>query len=162
MAAKGDKARLYDVALRMYTEGKSLTDIEAVLGVSRQTLGQWKADTRRPGEELDEWDRGRRQKASNVARLRNLFDRELTALEESAAGSLNNVSLDALAKLGTLVQRWEAAERAPSYDRPRVFLENLQWIAGWLKQNDPAGLSVLADNLDAMTVDFKAQVLGEG
>lgn len=111
MAAKGDKARLYDVAMRMFVDGASLTDIEAALDVSRQTLSQWKADSKRPSDEHDTWDRGRRQKRNNVQRLRDLFDREMTALEESKAGSLNNVSVDALSKIGALVMKWEQREQ---------------------------------------------------
>ena len=83
MGQKGDKAKLYDIAFRMYTaEGKSLTDIEAALGVSRQTLSGWKADTKRPGDEFDEWDKARQQKRSNIQRMKTLFERELTFAEE--------------------------------------------------------------------------------
>lgn len=159
MAVKGDKSKLYDVALRMYADGQGLSEIEADLDVSRQTLSTWKADSRRPDDELDAWDKARRQKRSNVQRLRALFDRELTALEESVAGSLSNVSLDAITKLGTLVQRWEASGTGPAFDRPKVFLENLQWIAGWLKDNDPEGLKVLATSFDALTMAFKMECL---
>ncbi|MBE0598296.1 MAG: DUF1804 family protein [Desulfuromonadales bacterium] len=157
MAEKGAKAKLYDVAFRMYTaDGRSLTDIEDALGVSRQTLSVWKAESKRPNEDLDDWDRARAQKRSNVQRLRALFDRELTALEETRAGDLSAVSLDAITKLGTLVQRWEIAETGPAYDRPRVFLENLQFIIGWLRENNPEGLKVLAESFDPLTTAFKA------
>lgn len=167
MAAKGDKAKLYDVAFRMYTaDGKSLTDIEAALGVSRQTLSGWKNDTLVPGEKLDEWDKAREVKRSNVQRLRVLFDRELQFLEAAPAGSLPGGSLDGITKLGTLVQRWEAVERAaaeaehgPGYDRPKVFLETLQWLAAWFKENDPEGLKVLAENFDSLTMAFKTECL---
>jgi transcriptional regulator with XRE-family HTH domain len=164
MAAKGDKARLYDVAFRMYTaDGKSLTEIEAALGVSRQTLSAWKADTLRPDQDMDDWDLARRQKRSNVARLRALFDRELTALEEAQPGTLAGGSLDGITKLGTLVQRWEAAEVAGAgIDRPALFLENLQWLAAWLREHDPEGLKVLANNFDALTLAFKMECLNTG
>lgn len=159
MAEKGDKARLYGVAMRMYAEGKSLTDIEAALEVSRQTLSKWKADSKRPGDEKDEWDKAKEVKRSNVQRLRALFDRELTALEEASPGSINNVSLDGITKLGTLVQRWEQMEASPQYDRPKVFLENLQWIAAWLREHNPEGLKALAESFDAMTMEFKLECL---
>ena len=167
MAAKGDKARLYDVAFRMYTaDGKSLTDIEAALGVSRQTLSSWKADTLTPGDDRDEWDKAKAQKRANVQRLKNLFNRELQFVEEQPAGSISAASMDALAKLGSLVRNWEAVERAvaeaaqgPGFDRPKVFLDNLQWLAAWLQANDPEGLKVLAENFDALTMAFKTECL---
>lgn len=49
--------------------------------------------------------------------------------------------------------------KAAAVDRPRMFLENLQWIAGWLKDNDPTGLKVLAESFDAMTAAFKQERL---
>lgn len=163
MAEKGDRARLEPLAMRMYADGASLTAIEEALGVSRQTLSAWKGRRRRPGEESDEWDRAREQKRSNVQRLRTLFDRELTALEEAQPGRMSAGSLDAITKLGSLVQRWEAAERSSgtgNYDRPKVFLENLQWIAGWLREHEPEGLRVLAAIFDDMTLAYKIACMG--
>lgn len=159
MAEKGARARLEPIARQMYVDGQSLEEIAQVLAVSRQSLSDWKGRTRKPGENLDEWDKAREHKRSNVERLRALFDRELTALEESRAGEMSAMSLDAITKLGTLVQRWEVAEKSPAYDRPRVFLENLQFIVGWLRDNDPEGLKALAESFDAVTLAFKEECL---
>ena len=152
MAAKGDKAKLYEVALRMYVEGASLTEIEAALGVSRQTLSGWKADTRRPDAEYDEWDRARQVKRGNVQRLRNLFERELTALENSAPGALNNVSLDAITKLGTLVQRWEQMEAAAALkdgaQRSALFLDFVKDLIQFGGRNDAALVTAIESNFD--------------
>lgn len=111
MAEKGDKARLYDIALRMYAEGKSLTEIETALGVSRQTLAVWKADSKRPNDEADTWDRARSQKRNDVQRLRDLWDRELTALENTPPGKLDTGAIDRISKLGALVMKWEHREK---------------------------------------------------
>ena len=152
MAAKGDKAKLYDVAMRMYAEGSSLTDIEAALGVSRQTLSVWKSDAKVPGDELDEWDKARQVKRDNVTRLRNLFDRELTALEESPAGSLNNVSLDAITKLGTLVQRWEQMAQTQALkegaQRSALFLDFVKDLIQFGGRHDPELVKAIEDNFD--------------
>ncbi len=110
MAAKGDKARLYDVALRMYVDGSSLTAIEETLGVSRQTLSAWKADSKRLSDELDAWDRGRKQKQDGAQRVLSLYYREMAFLEEQPAGSLSPAQIDMLAKLGALVVKWEQRE----------------------------------------------------
>lgn len=45
------------------------------------------------------------------------------------------------------------------FDKPKFFLENLQWIIGWFKENDPQGLPVLARNLDNMTLAFKSELI---
>ena len=107
MATKGDKSRLEPIAIRMYADGQTLTEIEAALGVSRQTLSTWKADTKRPEEELDGWDKARRQRSGAVMRIRALFDREMGFLEDLPAGQMPPASIDSLTKLGALVERWE-------------------------------------------------------
>lgn len=107
MAVKGDKSRLEPVAQRMYADGQNLTEIEAALGVSRQTLSQWKADTKRPDDELDGWDKARRRRTGVVNRIRALFDREMAFLEDLPAGQMPPASIDSLTKLGALVERWE-------------------------------------------------------
>jgi len=129
MAEKGDKARLYDVALRMYADGSSLTAIEAALGVSRQTLGQWKADSKRPSDELDDWDRARRQKRDGVQRVLDLYYRELGALEDRPAGSLSSANVDAISKLGALVVKWEQREeKIRKQERDRLQKKTLEAV----------------------------------
>ena len=107
MAEKGDKARLYDVAMRMYADGSTLTEIEGALNVSRQTLSQWKADSRRPSDEFDAWDQARQQKRDGVQRVLDLYYRELGYLEEQRPGTLSSQQIDAISKLGALVIKWE-------------------------------------------------------
>ena len=164
MAEKGDKAKLYEVAMRLYVEGQSLTAIESTLGVSRQTLAAWKADAKIPGQEYDEWDKARKTKRTYSQRMRALLDRELDALEASAAGSLNNVSYDCITKLGSLVVKFEAteAQSAAGYDKGKIFLENIQWMVSWLRENDPEGLKALAADFDAMTMKFKLGLMNGG
>lgn len=166
MAVKGDRARLYDVAFRRFVDTGNLTQVADELGVSRQTLTEWKADTRKPGEELDEWDRARQQKRATTQRLADLYERELQAAEESAAGSISAATMDALYKLGAMVRKWQEIERAEAaaaqgpaveIDRPKIFLENVDWLAKQLKDVDPEGLKVLARNFDALVVAFKAE-----
>jgi transcriptional regulator with XRE-family HTH domain len=163
MAEKGAKSKLYEVAFRMYAEGQTLEAISEALGVSRQSLSSWKAETRRPNEDQDDWDKARAQKSSNMQRLKNLFDRELLFAEERQSGAIPQPTLNTLTQLGALVQRWETVERAASagggYDRPKVFLENLQFIAGWLRDNDPEGLKALAESFDPLTLAFKEECL---
>lgn len=155
MAVKGDKARLYDVAFRMYTaDNKSLAEIEEALGVSRQTLSLWKGDTRKPSDDLDEWDRCREQKRTNVQRLRALFDRELRALEEAPAGSLTTVGMDAVTKLGSLVLRAEQHDAAMALkegmQRSTLFLDFVKELIAYAGKNDPDLLAALESNFDAM------------
>ncbi len=152
MAEKGAKERLYDVAFHMFAEGKSLTDIEAALGVSRQTLSQWKADTKRPGDELDDWDKARAQKQTMCLRLKNLLERELGFAEEAPAGKITPAALDGISKLGALVQRFEQSEREGAMKsaeyRAALFLDFLKDLIEYGSRNDAGIVAVIEDNFD--------------
>lgn len=163
MAEKGARTQLEPVARQMFIDGKNLTDIEAALGVSRQTLSAWKGQTRKPDEDLDEWDKARARKANFGLRMEALLERELTFAEERQPGAIDGASLDNLSKLGSLVVKFRAQETTGiNYDRAKVFLENIQWIVGWLQENDPEGLKTLATDFDAMTMQFKAEQMNGG
>lgn len=160
MAEKGVRVQLEPVARQMYIDGQSLTEIETALGVSRQTLSAWKARTKRPDDEFDEWDKARARKATFGLRMEALLERELTFAEARNPGAIEGVTLDNLSKLGSLVVKFKAAEsQGTGYDKAKVFLENLQWMVSWLRENDPAGLNILAADFDAMTMKFKAECM---
>jgi hypothetical protein len=110
MAQKGVRAQLETVARQMYIDGQSLTAIETALEVSRQTLSAWKAGTKRPHDDLDEWDKARARKAAFGLRLEALLDRELSFAEERQPGAIGGASLDNLTKLGSLVVRFREVE----------------------------------------------------
>lgn len=110
MAEKGARTQLEPVARQMYIDGQSLTAIETALGVSRQTLSTWKGQTKKPSEDLDEWDKARARKANFAIRLEALLDRELSHAEEREPGSIGGASMDSLTKLGALVVKFRLEE----------------------------------------------------
>lgn len=110
MAEKGARTQLEPVARQMYIDGQSLTAIEAELGVSRQTLSAWKVQTKKPNEDLDEWDKARRRKVDFALRLEALLERELSFAEERQPGAIGGASIDSLTKLGALVVRFRLEE----------------------------------------------------
>jgi transcriptional regulator with XRE-family HTH domain len=111
MAQKGDKAKLYDVAMKMYIDGHSMTDVADALGVSRQALSQWKADSKAPSDDMDAWDRARKQKSTGIQRLRDLFSRQLEYVETLTPANVSPPMMDTLSKLGALVERWDRVEK---------------------------------------------------
>ncbi|MFZ2948220.1 MAG: DUF1804 family protein [Desulfuromonadaceae bacterium] len=160
MAEKGKRITLEPVARQMFVDGKSLVDIEAELGVSRQSISDWKGRTKKPGDDKDEWDKARETKTSSALRLSAIFERELAHVETRQPGSIEQASLNALNQLGAMVLKFKALENTgASYDKGKVFLENLQWIIAYLRENDPEGLKTLAADFDAMTMQFKAELL---
>lgn len=161
MAEKGVRAQLEPVARQMYVEGQSLTAIAETLGVSRNTLTEWKARTKKPNDALDEWDKARERKSTFGLRMESLLERELTYAEERQAGAIEGVTLDNLSKLGSLVVKFKAVEsQGAGFDRAKVFLENMQFIFGWMKENDPVALKVLAESFDSITAAFKESLDG--
>ena len=112
MASKGDKALLYPQAQRLYADGYSLSAISDRLGVSVTSLSAWKKDSKAPSETLDEWDRARSQKRSNIQRLRDLFEDQLAHLEQCSAEDRTAQKMDALSKMGSLLEKWDKMEKA--------------------------------------------------
>lgn len=161
MAEKGARTQLEPIAAQMYKDGQTLTAISEVLGVSRNTLTEWKARSKSPSSDLDEWDKARELKRGFGLRMETLLERELTYAEDRQAGAIEGVTLDNLSKLGALVVKFKQVEStAAGFDRAKVFLENLQFIAGWMKENEPQGLKVLAESFDDLTTAFKESLDG--
>ncbi|MGD0278107.1 MAG: phage protein Gp27 family protein [Smithella sp.] len=110
MAEKGARAQLEPVCRQAYIDGKSLLAIEAEYDVSRQTLSIWKGQTKKPNEDLDEWDKARARKANFGLRMEALLERELTHAEERQPGAIDSSLMDSLTKLGSLVVKFKQAE----------------------------------------------------
>lgn len=107
---KGIKTQLEPVARQMFIDGKTLSSIEQELGVSRQTLSAWKGLTKKPSEDLDEWDKARERKTTFGLRMEALLERELTYAEERQPGAIDSGLMDSLTKLGSLVVKFKQAE----------------------------------------------------
>jgi hypothetical protein len=161
MAEKGARTQLEPVARQMYIDGQTLSAIADSLGVSRNSLTEWKARTKSPNDDLDEWDKARQRKSTFGLRMESLLERELTYAEERQPGAIEGVTLDNLSKLGALVVKFKQVEATGTgFDRAKVFLENLQFIAGWMQENDMDGLKVLAESFDSLTSAFKESING--
>lgn len=139
MARKGDRAALEPLAQRLYAEGHSLSAVSEQLGVSVTSLSRWKESTKKSGADMDEWDRARSQKRGNVQRLRDLFEEQLQYLEELPPGERTAPALDALAKLGSILERWDkirtvAEPKAETPEEPGNQAPTAEDIARWREQ----------------------------
>lgn len=144
MAKKGDRAYLEPQAIRMYADGRALSDISALLGVSVTSLAKWKEESKVPSADMDEWDRARTQKRSNIQRLRDLFEDQLFFLEGLSAKDRSAPMMDTLSKIGSLLERWDKMEKA------QQVAENV------VREVKKTGLS--PDTVD----DIRRQILGIG
>jgi hypothetical protein len=150
-AVKGDRSRLEPVARMLYVDqGKTLTDIEETLGVSRQTLSEWKARTRTYGEEVDEWDRARAAKEGYEAHLLAVRD---SIMEQIRIAPLQASSyLDSLSKVEAILDRRarsarEAAERI-AQQKGEMFLAFVRDLIEFGNKIDPDVVRVVESNFD--------------
>ena len=150
-AVKGDRSRLEPVARMLFTEqGRTLTDIEETLGVSRQTLSEWKARTRIYGEELDEWDKARVAKEGYEAHLLQVRD---AIMEQIKLAPLQAASyLDSLSKVESILDKRartarEAAERI-AQQKGEMFLAFVRDLVEFGNKIDPEMTRVVESNFD--------------
>lgn len=110
MGAKGDRASKEPLALRMYADGRCLTDISRQLDISDTTLRRWKEESQVPGQDIDGWDKARQQKRSNISRLKDMFERQLEYVESLNPMDVTAAMMDTLSKASAMVERWDKAE----------------------------------------------------
>lgn len=111
MGQKGDRAAKEPLAIRMYAEGKTIAAIAADLDVSATTLGIWKGQSRAPESNIDEWDRARQQRRGMSQRLKDIYEEQINFLEGLHPQERTSPMIDALSKLGALVERQEIKEK---------------------------------------------------
>lgn len=155
MAVKGDRARLEPLAMRLYAEGQSLTALEEQLGVSRQTMAEWKASTKKPSDELDEWDKARARRIGYEERLHAIREDLLKKLEESIVGAeaLPSPALvDSLSKMDALLDRHRRAAReaadAAARLKSEMFLGVIRDLVEYGRARAPELVAALEENFD--------------
>jgi len=155
MAEKGARAQLEPVARQMYVEGQSLTCIAETLDVSRNTLTDWKARTKAPAEERDEWDKAREVKRGFEQRLEAIRENLMNEIEEAALVSIKNVSpamFDSLAKVDALLDRNRKSAReatdAIARQRGEMFLQFVKDLIAYSGKHDPAMAEYIQGNFD--------------
>ncbi len=150
MAVKGDRARLEPVARQMYVDGQSLTAIEDALGVSRQTLAEWKGRTRRYGDETDEWDKARAAKEGYEAHLLEVRDEIMKEIKAKPLQA--NSYLDSLSKIEAILDRRSARTReaadAIARQKGEMFLAVVKDLIEYGRANAPDLFSALEENFD--------------
>ncbi len=168
MGKKGDRAAKEGLAKDLYAQGKTLDEIGRRLDISPTSLSKWKADSKQPQNDLDDWDLARQGHRDFIEQLRYLFKEQLEYLSGLPARDRTSSDYDSLSKAAAIVRKWDDIEKAeaakqmsetdtPDIDKPALFLEIMEWLALKLKDTDPEGLKVLARNFDALVIQFKSE-----
>lgn len=155
MAEKGARAQLEPVARQMYVEGLSLTAIAETLDVSRNTLTDWKARTKAPAANLDEWDKAREVKRGFEQRLEAIRESIMAEIEETTLVSIKNVSpalFDSLSKVDALLDRNRKAAReatdAIARQRGEMFLQFIKDLIAYCGKHDEIMGEYIQGNFD--------------
>ncbi len=168
MGKKGDRAAKEGIAKDLFAQGKTLENIAELLDTTPTSLCRWKAATKAPNAQYDEWELARQRHRSFIEELRALFQEELEYIRSITPAKRTTQDYDKVSKAAAIVRKWDDIERADAaklmaaetpvdVDRPALFLEFLEWQAIKLKDTDPEGLRVLARNFDSLVIQFKAE-----
>lgn len=111
MAAKGKRAASEPQAMAMYADGKEIPEISAILGVSQNSLYRWKAESKAPDDDLDLWEKRRRQKRNYLQRARDLLDDQYEYMEGLLPEDRDSKVWDSLSKAFAIVERSEKREK---------------------------------------------------
>ena len=131
--------------------------------IARKTLAAWRKkfgwDRRAAQAEAEE--RLLARNTSYPAILLDLAKRKLKYddyLDGLPVGKIDSQVLFAYQNIINTIIKVKAQrdkEEADKIDRPRIFLENLEFVAMVLKEIDPQGLKVLSRNFDKLVARFK-------
>ena len=130
-------------------DGLTFEQTAAETGVSVTQLKNWSA-AEGWREKREEYRTARKDIRSTVMSLRTRLSREALADPDPQ-------KIYAFIRLETLADKKERKQEAvaPKIDRPALFMEAVEFIAGYLKDIDPEGLKVLANNFDGLITQFK-------
>lgn len=142
MAAKGDRARLEPVARQMFVDGQSLVAIEETLGVSRQTLADWK--------EWGGWEKAKAAKDNYEAQLVQVRNDIMEQVKNAPlqAGSY----LDSLSKIEAILDKRarSAREAADAITRQKaeMFLQFIKDLIEYSGKHDQVIGDYIQENFD--------------
>lgn len=163
---------LKELAYRLWRDnGRNLAKVERLLKadhrtpVSRQTLTEWRdslgwADRAALAEAQEKELKDATSIETLLAALINRKKGYDSYFESLPIGKIDNQATYAYAGLLKRIAEMQAMQNAViGFDRPKFFLENIQWLITWFKGNDPEGLKVMLRNLDALSLAYKAECM---
>ncbi|MBN1627113.1 MAG: hypothetical protein JW944_11365 [Deltaproteobacteria bacterium] len=136
-------------------EGLTLEEISRRLSISDRTLANWSAS----GNWMERRKKHREDIASiksNSFKLRKELARKALETLENMQ-SINPQDMHGFKSVLTMIEpkEKEKDQTVVDIDRPKLFLENLEFIVNVLKEIDQEGLKVMLRNLDEITRRFK-------
>jgi transposase-like protein len=130
-------------------EGLGYEEVSKRTGIPLHTIKRWGGD--------DGWKNLRRESLKIQRELKKNMRKLRTNLMTRAVANPDPQDIYALIRLENLaLQRERKPEKmAADIDRPRLFLEDMEFIAQTLQEIDPGGLKILARNFETIVKRFK-------
>lgn len=136
-------------------EGLTLEEISKKLDISGRTLAGWST--------AGNWVERRKKHRDDIASIkRNSFRlrKELAQKALETLESMESINPQDMHGFRSVISMLEPKEKdkdqaVVDVDKPKMFLENLEFIVSVLKEIDQEGLKVMLRNLDEITRRFK-------
>ena len=134
-------------------DGLTYEQAAAQAGVSVQAAKEWGAK--------EGWREKREQYRAEINDIRANTIKLRKALLDKALNNLDPQAVYALARMEALDRRQtktiDPSASSGPVDRPKIFLEHLDFIARTLNETDPEGLKVLANNFEPLITKYKIE-----
>lgn len=129
-------------------DGYTLAQVATETGISVQALEKWSV--------VDGWVEKKKEYRQTLGEIKRNTVLLRKSLIQKALGSLDPQDIYAAVRLESVAMREKKKDEVQQdIDRPRLFLENLNFIASVLKEIDPEGLRVLAESFEEIVRRFK-------
>ncbi len=129
-------------------DGLTFDEVAGETGIAAITLKKWAA--------AENWREKREEYRASVKDIKSNIVKLRKKLFAQALNSLNPQQVFAAIRLeGVELKRGKKEEKVPEIDRPKLFLEDMEFIARSLQEIDPEGLKTFARNFEAITGKFK-------
>jgi hypothetical protein len=136
--------------------------------IEGMTLEQVAVETQIPVRTVEEWSRSdgwveeRREYRRSLSDIKRNTVTLRKRLISKALESLDPQDIYAASRLEALSARGEKKQESGevAIDRPKLFLEDMGFIATTLKEIDPEGLKVFARNFESIVERFKSREQG--
>ena len=147
-----------ELAEELYiVEGQTYEAVAERTGVSLSQLKRWGADGGWP-----ERKREYRQSLSDIRRetvrlRKELLKQAVTSLDPQNVYAFAAIERACAPKADAKASKENPDAASIAIDRPKLFMEDLEFIARTLKEIDPEGLKVLAGSFDVIIAKYKEQ-----
>ena len=131
-------------------DGLTFEQVAGATGIAASTLQSWSNE--------EGWPEGRREYRESLREIRRNTVALRKKLIAEALESCDPQKVYAAVRLENVAARTAPKQQGvePDIDRPRVFMEDMEFVAEVLKEIDPEGLKIFARHFETIIQRFKA------